>query len=233
MTLEGDSMDNHQFLKEVKRKIEERSILKHPFYQLWKNGKLTNSDLRLYAKQYYKHVASFPQYLSGLHFRMEDMEDRKVVLSNLMDEEHGDANHPKLWIDFGNSLGVESTHIKDAEALPETTSAVSHFKDATSSKSIAEGIAALYTYESQIPLVCEEKIHGLKQFYGVTDSKGLAYFNVHMVADVEHSAQEEKLLLKYASDPKSQEKALAMVDKTLDAYWTLLDGVYANCEGMC
>ncbi len=226
-------MDKKEFLAEVRGRIEERSILKHPFYQLWKEGKLTRNDLQLYAKQYYRHVSAFPQYLSGLHYRTDDIEDRQIILQNLMDEEQGENNHPKLWIDFGNALGVGTLEIKNAEPLPQTLSAVQHFRDATSKKTIAEGIAALYTYESQIPKVSEEKIRGLREFYGISDAKGLSYFSVHMIADVEHSAQEERLLLKYAADEQSQELALAMVEKTLDAYWTLLDGVYNQCEGMC
>lgn len=226
-------MNQSDFLRQLKQKIKDRSILNHPFYKLWTQGKLTRADLQLYAGQYYKHVAAFPQYLSGIHFRMESMDDRKVVLSNLMDEEHGEENHPKLWLDFGKSLGISPEEIAEVKALPETIKAVAHFKNATSTKSIAEGIAALYTYESQIPQVSEEKINGLLTHYSVYDVQGLSYFSVHMLADVEHSAQEEKLLLKYAQDEETQQKALAMVDSTLDAYWMLLDGVYKECAHAC
>ncbi|HXR23826.1 MAG TPA: iron-containing redox enzyme family protein [Candidatus Binataceae bacterium] len=44
----------------------EMSLLKHPFYQAWAAGTLTADRLRNYAVQYYRHVAAFPRYLSGL-----------------------------------------------------------------------------------------------------------------------------------------------------------------------
>ena len=52
--------------------VEERSLLKHPFYQTWSAGGLTLERLRDYAAQYYRHVEAFPRYLSALHSRCED-----------------------------------------------------------------------------------------------------------------------------------------------------------------
>jgi pyrroloquinoline-quinone synthase len=50
---------------EVDRLIEERSLLKHPFYQAWQRGELTLDTLCAYTAQYYHHVLAFPQYVSG------------------------------------------------------------------------------------------------------------------------------------------------------------------------
>ena len=41
---------------EVDRLIEERSLLKHPFYQGWQRGDLSLDTLRSYAAQYYQHT---------------------------------------------------------------------------------------------------------------------------------------------------------------------------------
>ena len=41
---------------EVDRLIEERSLLKHPFYQAWQRGDLSLDTLRCYAFQYYQHT---------------------------------------------------------------------------------------------------------------------------------------------------------------------------------
>ena len=40
---------------QVDRMIEERSLLKHPFYQAWQRGDLSLDTLRSYA-QYYQHT---------------------------------------------------------------------------------------------------------------------------------------------------------------------------------
>ncbi len=209
--------------------IKERSILKHPFYQSWKSGELTREMLQEYAKQYYKHVAAFPQYLSALHSKIDDAGDRKLVLQNLMDEEHGPDNHPELWLRFSDALGLKREDVGKTSARSETNAFVNNFKFITSQKSAAEGIAAMYAYESQIPKVSEEKIAGLVKFYGVSGESGLEYFKVHMQADIEHSEAERKLIRKYAKDEETQKRVLEAVEQTLDAYWLMLTGIQKLC----
>jgi pyrroloquinoline-quinone synthase len=63
-------------------------------------------------------------------------------------------------------------------------------------KTPAEGIAALYAYESQIPEICISKIEGLKTFYGMTSQNDWRYFTVHIEADKEHARVERELLQK-------------------------------------
>ena len=221
-------MNGEKFIEAIDKKIKERSILNHPFYQSWKSGKLTNAMLQLYAKQYYGHVAAFAQHLSAIHSRMDDFDGRKMIFQNLMDEEHGENNHPELWLRFGEALGLSRDEIKKEPASSETSSFVNHFKS-IAQKSSAEGISALYAYESQIPEVSKEKIKGLVDFYGVETKDGLEYFNVHMQADIEHSKAERELIAKYAHDEETQQKVMAAVEQTLDAYWNMLSGVHQLC----
>ena len=219
-----------KFIEQIDEKIREKSILKHPFYVDWKTGKLSNAMLREYAKQYYKHVAAFPQYLSALHTKIDNFDDRHLILQNLIDEEAGDKNHIELWLNFGKALGLTTEDVRESKAAEETESFVSHFKSITKEKSVAEGTAALYAYESQIPVVSEEKINGLVNFYGINTKKGLEYFEVHKIADVEHSGAERKLIEKYSIDEETKAKVLRAVDSTLDAYWNMLTGVHKLCK---
>lgn len=217
------------FIDEINKRIEIKNILKHPFYQNWREGKLTKEMLMEYAKQYYKHVAAFPQYLSAVHSKIDNFNDRRLVLQNLMDEENGNNNHIQLWINFGKALGLTKEEIRNEAAIETTNAFVNHFKNITRKESIAEGIAALYAYESQIPRVSEEKINGLINFYGVDSEQGLEYFKVHMQADIEHSKAELALIEKYATDEETQQKVLGAVNATLDAYWNMLTGIQNLC----
>jgi len=223
----GEKMKN--FIDEINKRIENKSILKHPFYQDWRSGKLTRAMLKEYAKQYYKHVAAFPQYLSAVHSKINNFEDRRLVIQNLIDEENGNKNHIQLWVNFGKALGLTKEEIRNEAAIETTNAFVNHFKSLTREGSIAEGIAALYAYESQIPKVSEEKIHGLLNFYGVDSEQGLEYFKVHMQADIEHSKAELALIEKYAIDEETQQKVLGAVNATLDVYWNMLTGIQNLC----
>ena len=211
-------------VREIDALIKKRSILKHPFYQAWQMGALTRPMLQNYSRQYYSHVAAFPQYLSAVHSKMDNAQDRRLMLENLVDEEFGNKNHPLLWEQFAAALGVSKPSLEKTRLSRETRAFVTHFKKATQKGSVAEGIAALYVYESQIPRVSDEKIRGLKKFYGVRSKKGLEYFEVHKKADVEHSAAERTLIRKYTSKTE-QKRVLKVVSATLDAYWNLLSGM--------
>jgi len=47
-------------------RIENKSLLDHPYYQAWKTGELTLADLQVSAAQYYFFEANFPHCLSCL-----------------------------------------------------------------------------------------------------------------------------------------------------------------------
>jgi len=214
-------------LARIDEQIASRSLLSHPFYQAWTRGQLSNDALKDYAIQYYRHVAAFPTYLSALHSRTEDAESRRRILANLIDEEAGSPNHPELWLQFAERMGAAREHTQSAEPWAETRELVNTFRRNCGEGSPAEGIAALYAYESQIPAVAASKLDGLEKFYGITDAAGTAYFRVHEEADKEHSAVERALLAKHleGADVARVEQAVAT---TLDALWNMLSAVRAR-----
>src|SRR6185436_9263330 len=87
-----------EFESALSAAVLEFSMLKHPFYVAWSEGKLTKEILGEYAKQYYAHVKAFPTYVSGVHSQCEDVSIRQQLLENLIEEERGEDNHPELWL---------------------------------------------------------------------------------------------------------------------------------------
>ncbi len=211
-------------LAQIDAQIADRSVLTHPFYQAWQRGELTQAALADYAGQYYHHVAAFPQYLSALHAHTSDPDTRRAVLQNLVDEEAGDPNHPELWLQFAEGISTSRMAVLNTPAQPETVTLVETFRRLCANGSVAAGLAALYSYESQIPAVAGTKIAGLQEFYGVCDNAALAYFRVHQEADIEHSAVERRLLTRHLSDPDAGDAVDASC-LALDAVWNLLTGV--------
>jgi pyrroloquinoline-quinone synthase len=213
-----------QNLASIDNDIAEKHLLKHPFYLAWTRGELSKEALTDYAKQYYHHVAAFPTYLSAVHAKCDDQPTRKQILFNLIDEEAGSPNHPELWKQFAEGLGVEGVDLTETEKQPETKNLIETFRSVCGNESTAEGLAALYAYESQIPAICESKIDGLKKHYGFTDPKGYEYFSVHIEADREHSASEREMLSAYV-DNRNIDNVRASVHRVLDALWEMLSGV--------
>ena len=215
-------MNSH--LDVIDQQIAAKHLLTHPFYLAWTRGELSKEALRDYACQYYQHVAAFPTYLSAVHAQCDDQPTRKQILSNLIDEEAGTPNHPELWLQFAETLGAPNEEVRATEKQPETATLIDTFRSVCGKGETAEGLAALYAYESQIPAVSESKIDGLKKHYGLTDPKSYEYFSVHVEADREHAAAEREMLEQHVNDANAP-AVKASVDRVLNALWNLLTGV--------
>src|ERR1043166_6847316 len=206
----------NEHLGEIDNDVAGKHLLKHPFYLAWARGELSREALTDYARQYYHHVAAFPTYLSAAHAKSDDQPTRKLILANLIDEEAGSPNHPELWKQFANALGVSDVDLANTEKEPETANLIRTFRSICGNGSTAEGLAALYAYESQIPAICESKIDGLKKYYGFSDPKAYEYFSLHIEADKQHSAA-ERAMLAAKIDNHNAESVRASVRRGLDA----------------
>ncbi|MBA2435967.1 MAG: CADD family putative folate metabolism protein [Verrucomicrobiota bacterium] len=212
------------YLDCLDEQIAARHLLTHPFYLAWTRGELSRETLADYAGQYYQHVAAFPTYLSAVHARCDDQPTRRQILANLIDEEAGEPNHPQLWKNFANALGVSPNELDETKAWPETAQLISTFREVCREGGIAEGLAALYAYESQIPAVSESKIDGLVKHYQFDDPESYRYFTVHIEADREHAAVERALLESHVR-PENFAAVTKAADRILVALWELLSGV--------
>jgi len=214
-------------LKQVETALEERSMLKHPFYQAWTEGVLTKEILREYACQYYHFVKDFPRMVSAVHSNTPELAVRESLLLNLMDEEMGPENHPALWMRFANALGATKEEVEQTEPLPTTRRLVDTMMDLCRNHSFQEGLACLYAYESQIPEVSRVKIDGLKIFYGMDDEEEIRFFTVHQEADVLHSKAERDLIAEHTGNDQEAPVAGA-ASMTAGALWEFLTGVHEH-----
>jgi pyrroloquinoline-quinone synthase len=223
----NDVLVGWQFESNLLEAVMEYSMLKHPFYVAWSEGKLSTAVLAEYAKQYYAHVRAFPTYVSAVHSRCEDMATRQMLLENLIEEERGDENHPELWLRFAESLGVAREKVRDAELLTSTKASVARLKELTLSEDYRDGLAALYAYESQIPEVARTKREGLKSFYGIADERAVSFFRVHEGIDVLHQQVEKQILSDRCRSLEEQQRAVGVAKESAKALWSFLDGVTA------
>ena len=224
-------MHGADFLKRLDETIASHALLSHPFYQSWNAGTLSADTLREYIKQYYAHVRVFPRYVSAAHAACDDIRVRQLLLENLIDEDQGDSNHPELWMRFADGMNVARDDVRNAALLDKTRGSVDTMVELTRSEDFRDGLAALYAYESQVPMVAKTKREGLAKFYNLSDERSVSFFSVHEAADIEHSRVERELLVEHCATEEQQDRAIAAADKAARALWQFLDGVYeAYCH---
>lgn len=210
------------FLDTLKVELNKYNLLNHPFYQKWSCGHLNIEILKVYAALYYHQVETFPNCIALILSQCLDMKAFQVLLDNLNDEAKGEENHPELWLQFAEGLGVSREEVKNIEWNVPTKELVEGFFDICK-KGYAYGLGALYAYERQVPEIAISKIDGLKKFYNIDSEQALKFFNVHIKADEWHSEECENLIDGLNSEEKAKAREGANVIAKL--LWKFLDGV--------
>lgn len=209
------------WLKKMEADLASHHLLHHPFYAKWSEGALTRESLRGYAREYYQLVAAIPELVGAVQAKAPTVEMTAMLAGNLEDEEQ----HPELWLQFGEALGLSRQEILGSTPLPETAEAVHSLHRLVDNGTFLQGVAALWGFESQVPEVSEKKIQGLTSFYGITAPRSLEYFEVHRTIDEKHTAVEEGIFQDLAQTPKAREEVQSAARVARDAVWRLLDGV--------
>lgn len=212
-------MDTNHLVERIDAEIERRSLLKHPFYQMWSEGKLTVDHLAGYSKEYFqlvKAVPAFVQNVAGANTRPELAAD---IAGNLKEE----AEHVEPWARFAGAVGVPSAELQQYVGAAKTNEAVGRMMKLTRS-SFEEAVAAMYAFEAELPKISRSKIDGLCKFYGMAGNRdALNYFEIHEEADVRHAQVWRDILAALPAD--RQERAFAAAAESLVAQNLLLDSV--------
>jgi len=196
--------------------IEERSLLKHPFYQMWSDGKLTQESLAGYSKEYFQLVKAVPSFMTPIIERAPDS-----VISELITNQQEESDHVKPWINFAGELGVSENELTPYTGLTKTLKAVSDLNELMNT--YEGGVCAMYAFEKEIPKISQTKLDGLAEFYGITSDKATEYFKLHTEADIRHAASWRNILEKSSTD---SDNLLEIADKSISAQNLLLDSCY-------
>ena len=196
--------------------IEERSLLGHPFYQTWSEGKLTRDALAGYAKEYFQLVKAVPKFMNPL------LENAPESMYDELDyNQTEETNHINLWIKFANELGISYNELTNYAGTEKTNKSVATLHSLMTS--FENGSAAMYAFEKEIPKISQIKLEGLAEFYGLTSEDVTKYFKVHMEADIRHTASWKKLIDSVTSD---ENEAISAAESSVTYQNLLLDSCY-------
>ena len=191
--------------------IEERSLLKHPFYRAWSAGDLSLDSLAGYSKEYFQLVKAVPGFMDPI-IDLAPESERAELASNREEE----RSHIAPWRRFASSLGVPVAELDSYGGLEKTRRAVALLGSLMGT--YGGGAAAMYAFEKEIPAISRAKLDGLAEFYGIGSERATEYFRLHMEADVRHAASWWGAL--------AGAGALESASASLDAQHMLLDSCY-------
>ena len=205
-------------IQRIDKIIEERSLLKHPFYEMWSDGKLTQESLAGYSKEYFQLVKAVPEFMAPIIEKAPDS-----VVSELVDNQQEESDHIKPWISFAGELGISENELIPYSGLEKTNQAVSDLAELMNT--FDSGACAMYAFEKEIPKVSQTKLEGLKEFYGIDTKDAIEYFEEHMTADIRHAASWQKIINNTSIDDSVM---LSTAEKSVAAQNLLLDSCYES-----
>jgi pyrroloquinoline-quinone synthase len=214
-------MDN--IVQRIDSEIEKYSLLKHSFYKMWSEGKLTINHLQGYSKEYFQLVKMVPKFVESIAAGGKGNSD-DIVTKNACEE----AEHVELWVRFATALGVSRSDLINYGGSEKTNEAVAKLM-AFANFTFEEAVAAMYAYEMELPKISRSKIDGLKKFYGMDSEDATKYFEIHEEADVRHAQVWREILQNIPAD--KQEAVFNAAIESLKAQNMLLDSVHEKYVG--
>ncbi len=202
-------------IKKIDELIEQHSLLKHQFYQMWSDGKLSQESLSGYSKEYFQLVKQVPSFVASVA-KYAPQSNLDELRANQKEE----SEHIVPWTRFAKALGVSEKELEKYEGIEKTKKAISEMSSLMDS--IDGGAAAMYALEKEIPKISQTKLEGLNKFYGITDYDATQYFELHKEADIRHAKTWQKILEKNSQN----ENLLKIAERSLLAQNLLLDGCY-------
>src|SRR5574342_518296 len=207
----------NSLVKRIDELIEKQSLLKHPFYVMWSEGKLTIDSLNGYSKEYFQLVKAVPSFVGAII-----QQSSNSVKSELESNQKEEAEHIKPWMKFSGALGVSEAELEKYHGLEKTRKAVLELSSLMNS--FEGGAAAMYALEQEIPKISLSKIDGMRKFYDMTSEDAIEYFRLHAEADIRHAATWRRILEKTPSE--KEDELIQIASKSTSAQNMLLDSCY-------
>lgn len=206
-----------------------RSFGGHPLWFKIQEGRLSRTGLQGFARQFFLQVVEFPRAVSALHSRCPDLGERRKLAESVYEEETGKLSgskpHPELFIDFAVGVGLRREEMLAAEPLPSTAALIHWFEYSTKILPFLEGVAAInLAAEGQVVGAFGPFARALQKHYGLSETE-VAFWDVHELADAEHSDVGDHIVVKHATTDEVQERIRRAVRTSLGMWWQFFEGM--------
>ncbi len=213
---------------EIRAAVESRHSRNHPYYQLWREGKLSREAIGGWVQEHYHFTKDIPWLIGPLMSEVPYADVRALFRENIDEEMDPRDPHIDILLRFGAAIGLDPEAIKRSKPLPTTQALLDWTYIITRQRSLVEAIAGLNIgLESQPPTLYGDIVPVLREKYGCTDAE-IAYFPAHVEADTEHGSRAYALVEKYARSPESRARAVLAAREGAEKRWFYIDGIYIH-----
>jgi len=229
----SEALPPAEFMRDLLARVEARRTFGgHPLWLAIADGKLRHEQLKLFAVQFFLQVREFPRAVSAMHANCPFPEERMALAESIYEEETGRISgcnqpHPEIFIHFGEAIGLARAELVEGRPLPATRALIDWFELSTKQRSFIEAAAAMnLAAEGQVSGAFGPMARKLQEHYGLS-REAVAFWDVHELADAEHSAVGDNIVVRHARDAATQARVRDALQHSLDAWWQFFDGIQA------
>jgi pyrroloquinoline-quinone synthase len=219
----------------TKYKMENHPFATHPFFRQVERGEAAKALVQAWVKQFYPWLASVPiamaERFANCSWEPANDRYRRMILDQLV-EEAGDPKgkepgHPELWLRFCEGIGVPRAEVQSAPLLPSTMVAIDDFLYTNRINPFY--VSAAGSSEPPNVDLCARLLPAFQKHYHVDDAH-LAYYTLHVTADVEHSQWIGEIVAGFANTPEIRHQMWDQMLRGFSLHALLVDGVLADAH---
>jgi pyrroloquinoline quinone (PQQ) biosynthesis protein C len=223
-----------EFVRRLDSEVDalHQRIMNHPLFTEWFDGKLPLAVMRGYAVQAYlwkdQNEHLMPLVLPGAP---EDV--RASIIRNLASEagEGAEERHGELLIRFGEEIGARREDFFTTEPILEVEALMNFLYRLYHGGQFLDHAAAVnFAAEGLLVKKYPRIAAALRKHYDVSP-RGLAFFDIHVTADAEHSGEGIEILEKYAVTAEQQARARRLAVRALEFRLLAIEGCYQRFRG--
>lgn len=207
-------------MAEIDHRRDHWTARRHPLYERWAQGQLSDGELQLYAAEHHHVVVALAEVADRAAARAEGL-----LREALVDHARERDADVERWCRFAMATGwgPGSAWYYAADPAPETEAAVAEWVGGAA-RPLAEHLVTVYALEAAQADVARPALDGLLGRRGFTAADATRYFELRLDGGEGPAAVVEAALggLLPVADPYA---LLRRAERTLRAYWDLLDGV--------
>ena len=119
-----DLLSSEDLIVDLEQSLRQRYPKPHPIRQLLLSGRLTQEQLRWWAKNQFHEFRNIHRFFGVRYQKCPIPELRRLLLENMVEEEGEDLfggkypSHRELWVQFAEGLGISRDEILNYKPLP-------------------------------------------------------------------------------------------------------------------
>lgn len=212
------------FFAHLDSEIAQTGAIENDFYSRFRQGGMSQAELKFFADQYYYYIRTFPQILAGLSSRV-DLEPVRAELAKTIVSELGggdpDKIHFKMFERAIAPLDVTVDPIDEVDHIPEAAGLVDGIRALFLHDSIPAAIGGHYTIEQTgLPMI--SSLYEGFRTYPQSTYESMEYFYLHLLVEHEHVAWITRAVEPYLGDPAGRaevERGALTIAGLLAAFW--------------